>query len=134
MAWKDIEDLEIYQLGMQIGDATYQLVSNWDKFDKNTFGYQLIRSVDSISANISEGYGRFHYKEQRQFCYISRGSLYETKTWLIKALERIPDDSEYIQLIQPVQQPPTIITNSPLIRLLEKWLKISARLPRMVSS
>ncbi len=99
MAWKDIEDLEIYQLGMQIGDATYQLVSNWDKFDKNTFGYQLIRAVDSISANISEGYGRFHYKEQRQFCYISRGSLYETKTWLIKALERIPDDSECIQEI-----------------------------------
>ena len=99
MARKDIDDLVVYQLGMQIGDVTYLLVSNLDKFDKNTLGYQLIRSVDSISANISEGYGRFHYKEQRQFCYIARGSLYETRTWLAKALERIPDKREAIQEI-----------------------------------
>ena len=99
MAWKDIDDLVVYQLGMQIGDVIYILVSNLDKFDKNTMGYQLMRSADSISANISEGYGRFHYKEQRQFCYIARGSLYESRTWLAKALERIPNKRTEIQEI-----------------------------------
>ena len=34
---------------------------------------------------MSEGFGRYFYKEERQFCYYSRGSLYETKTWLTKA-------------------------------------------------
>jgi four helix bundle protein len=99
MAWKDIDDLEIYQLGMRIGAITYQLIDKWDKFDKNTLGYQLIRAVDSIPANIAEGYGRFHFKEQRQYCYIARGSLYETKTWLTKALERNLNDHKEIKSV-----------------------------------
>jgi four helix bundle protein len=96
---KDIDDLAIYQLSMQVGESIYHLVLNWDRLDKNTIGYQLIRAADSISANISEGYGRFHFKEQRQFCYIARGSLYETNTWLIKAVNRIPNDKIIIEEI-----------------------------------
>jgi len=93
MERKDIVNLEIYQLAMKIGELTFNLVQNWDKLNINTIGYQLIRSSDSISANIAEGYGRYHYKEQRQFYYIARGSLYETTTWLRKAFVRIPTDS-----------------------------------------
>ncbi|HFE64580.1 MAG TPA: four helix bundle protein, partial [Caldithrix sp.] len=51
-------------------------------------GKQLIRAVDSVAANLSEGYGRYFYKENKQFCYYSRGSLFETKTWLEKAKNR----------------------------------------------
>jgi four helix bundle protein len=47
-----------------------------------------VKAVDSIAANLSEGFGRFFYKEEKQFCYYSRGSLYETKTWLTKASNR----------------------------------------------
>jgi len=46
----------------------------------------LIKAVDSVAANISEGFGRYHYKEAKHFSYYSRGSLYETKTWLTKVL------------------------------------------------
>ncbi len=94
MGRKDINDLEIYRLGMQVGEMTYQLVYKWDRLDKNTMGNQLIKASDSISANISEGYGRFHFKEQRQYCYIARGSLYETRTWLSKALIRSQNDKK----------------------------------------
>ncbi len=100
MGREDINDLEVYQLGMHLGNITYQLVSRWERFDKNTVGYQLVRAVDSIPANISEGYGRFHFKEQRQFCYIARGSLYETRTWLEKALQRKPENSDSIEEIR----------------------------------
>jgi len=41
-----------------------------------------------VAANLSEGDGRFFYKENKQFCYFSRGSLYETKTWLRKSHNR----------------------------------------------
>ena len=99
MGRKDIGDLEIYIISMQIGDIAYQLVNHWKSFDKNTIGYQLVRAVDSIAANISEGYGRFHFKEQRQYCYIARGSLYESKTWLNKAKCRISTDGESIMEI-----------------------------------
>ena len=99
MGRKDIDNLEIYRISMQIGDMTYQLVYRWESFDKNTIKYQLVRAVDSIAANISEGYGRFHFKEQRQYCYIARGSLYESKTWLNKAKIRISSDRKSVMEI-----------------------------------
>ncbi len=42
--------------------------------------------MDILAANLSEGFGRFFYKENKRFGYYSRGSLYETRTWLKKAL------------------------------------------------
>jgi four helix bundle protein len=83
-----LEELRIYELAMNIGERVWLIVSKWDYLAKDTVGKQLVKSVDSIAANISEGYGRFHYKENKQFCYYRRGSLYETKTWLKKAHDR----------------------------------------------
>ncbi len=90
-----LEELKVYQLAMDVGENVWDIVRKWDYFAKDTVGKQLVKSVDSIAANISEGYGRFHYKENKQFCYYSRGSLYETKTWLNKAHNRrlIADDN-----------------------------------------
>ena len=83
-----LEDLEIYQLSMEIGEEIWQIVVKWDYFAKDTIGKQLIRSTDSIAANISEGFGRYHFKDSKRFYYISRGSLFEAKTWLEKANNR----------------------------------------------
>ena len=60
----------------------------WQYFEKDTIGKQLVRAVDSIAANLSEGFGRYHFKEKKNFSYYSRGSLYETKTWIVKAKNR----------------------------------------------
>ncbi|TDI72116.1 MAG: four helix bundle protein [Bacteroidetes bacterium] len=63
-------------------------------------GGQLVRSVDSIAANITEGFGRFHYGESRHFSYYSRGSLFETKTWIAKAKARkLIDEDEFTNLV-----------------------------------
>ena len=99
MGWHDINDLDVYLLANKIGELTYRQVCQWDTFNKNTIGYQLMRSADSISANISEGFGRNHFRDQKRFYYIARGSLYETKTWLEKASKRVPKDKQEIQLI-----------------------------------
>ena len=66
----------------------WKVVDKWDYFQKDTVGKQLIRAVDSVAANLSEGYGRYHYKEAKNFGYYSRGSLFETQTWLTKAYNR----------------------------------------------
>lgn len=58
-----LEELEIYQLSMEIGEKVWEIVNAWDYFAKDTIGKQLIRSTDSIAANISEGFGRYHYKD-----------------------------------------------------------------------
>lgn len=84
----DLENLRVYQRAMRLGEAIWDEVARWSYFEKDTIGKQLARAADSIAANISEGNGRFHYGENRQFCYYARGSLEETKTWLRKAEHR----------------------------------------------
>ena len=83
-----LEDLEIYQLAESFSDEIWFIVLEWDYFAKDTLGKQLVRSADPIGANIAEGFGRFHFKENKNFCYFSRGSLLETKSWLNKAKTR----------------------------------------------
>lgn len=73
---------------MELGEEVWSLVIAWDHFSKDCLGKQLVRSSDSISANIAEGYGRFHYKENQKFCYYSRGSLEETQGHIEKAVRR----------------------------------------------
>jgi four helix bundle protein len=63
-----------------------------------------VRSADSVAANLSEGFGRFHYKENTHFNYFSRGSLSETKTWISKAHKRnLISDVDYDQLINQIE-------------------------------
>ena len=83
-----LEDLEIYRLAMKLGEKIWQVVDKWDYFQKDTIGKQWVKAADSVAANISEGFGRYFYKETRQFAYYSRGSLYETRTWLVKSHAR----------------------------------------------
>ena len=84
----DLQNLEIYQEAMNIGDTVWQIVDEFPRFAQTTIGYQFTRSADSIAANIAEGYGRYHYKENRTFCYYSRGSLRETECWITKSVKR----------------------------------------------
>ncbi len=83
-----LEELKVYQLAMNVGDKCWNIVSRWNHFERDTIGKQLVRAADSIAANIAEGFGRFHFKENRHFNFIARGSLFETKTWLEKAAKR----------------------------------------------
>ncbi|MCB9307873.1 MAG: four helix bundle protein [Lewinellaceae bacterium] len=71
------------------------------------FGWrgQFADAADSIAANIAEGYGRFHYKDKRNFYYMARGSLSETKTWALKAFQRSLLPSEiYVLLCQKLDE------------------------------
>ena len=83
-----LDNLEIYQEAMRLGTEVWRIVSSWERFEQRTVGEQWVRSADSIAANIAEGYGRYHYKENIRFCYIARGSLTEAQTWLQKSVER----------------------------------------------
>ncbi|PJA98354.1 MAG: four helix bundle protein [Ignavibacteriales bacterium CG_4_9_14_3_um_filter_30_11] len=84
----NIEDIEVYQTAMSIAENIRNVVKTWENFNKFSIGTQTVRASDSIAVNISEGFGRYHYKENKLFCYYARGSLYETKTWLKKANNR----------------------------------------------
>ena len=95
----ELVDLNIYQISMKIGEEVWKIVMNWDSFAKYTLGKQWVNSSDSIAQNISEGYGRFHFKDSKNFYYFSRGSLLETMTILTKAFNRnLVSDEEFSQM------------------------------------
>jgi four helix bundle protein len=101
---KKLEDLEIYQVAMEIGEKVWNVVNTWDYFNKKTLGTQFVEAADSIAFNISEGYGKYFYKENRNFCYYSRGSAKETWTASIKSKARnLISDEDYRFLIQKME-------------------------------
>ena len=83
-----LEDLQVYKIAMEIGDAVWSIVEKWNYYQKDALGKQFIKAADSISFNISEGYGRFHFAENRNFCFYSRGSVLERRTAIEKANKR----------------------------------------------
>lgn len=96
-----LEDLEVYKVAMEIGDLVWQIVMKWEYFEKKTLGAQLVNAADSIAFNISEGYGRFHFKENKNFCYYSRGSAKETLTGVNKSKKRnLISEEEFLLLTQ----------------------------------
>jgi len=99
MSYIPIDDLEVYKVAMEIGEEVWVVVEKWDRFQKEAIGSQFCEASDSISANIAEGHGRFHYKENRNFCFYARGSLLETKTWLKKSRNRnLVDEATFCRI------------------------------------
>ena len=91
-------------MSMEIGEEIWNFVVKWDYFQKDTVGKQLVRAADSDAANLSEGFGRYHYLETKNFGYFSRGSLYETKTWLTKAFNRkLIEEPVFLQLMDKIE-------------------------------
>jgi len=83
-----LEKLEVYNLAEDFSDRIWKIVQCWKIFEKDTVGKQMTKAADSISANIAEGYGRYYYKESKQFYFYGRGSILETKSWLSKCNRR----------------------------------------------
>ena len=84
----NFEKLQIYQLSEKLADSVWNIVIGWDSFARDTVGKQIVRSVDSIGANIAEGSGRGSLQDNRRFVRIARGSLYETIHWLRRSYGR----------------------------------------------
>ena len=85
----ELKDLEVYQLSRKLSSIAWKIFCRMNFEDRKHIGDQFLRSVDSIGANITEGYGRFHYLDKVRFYYNSRGSHFEAFThWLELLIER----------------------------------------------
>lgn len=99
-----LEKLEVYNLAESFSDEIWDIVVQWKIFLRDTIGKQIVRSADSISSNIAEGYGRYYYKESKQFYFYSRGSIQETKSWLSKCKRRkVIEESKCVDLLQKAE-------------------------------
>ena len=90
----------VYELSMVFSQKIWIIVGDWPVLPKDTVGKQIIRSSDSISANLMEGYGRYSFKERNVFYIFSRGSLFETRCWIQKSHDRkLIDEPVFLDLV-----------------------------------
>lgn len=77
MSYKSFEELETYKMAREFRKKIYGLAKKLPKHEEYNLAGQMRRASTSLTNNIAEGHGRYHYQENIQFCRQSRGSLAE---------------------------------------------------------
>lgn len=118
MPIQKVRDLEIYCLSFNLAMQIFRITLKFPKEEKYSLTDQIRRSSRSISANISEGFGKRHYvAEFKKYLINGMGSLEETKSWLefSEACEYIDTDL-FKSLYRQYEQ-----LGAKLYRLHESW-------------
>ena len=84
---KDFMDLQTWRLARELRKNIYDLTSRFPADERHILTAQIRRAALSVTANIAEGFGRFSYQENLQFCRQARGSAYEMRDHLSAALD-----------------------------------------------
>jgi four helix bundle protein len=118
-----LNDIGAYKISFYLSNYIWNIVIKWDYFARDTVGNQFVRSTDSISANIAEGFGRYGKKDKIKFYYYSFGSLKETFDWNEKARVRnLLKTEEYNYIFKNLSLLPKELNG--LIRFTKEKLKI----------
>jgi four helix bundle protein len=84
---KSFEDLNVWKACRELRRNLFDLTSAFPNEERFRLADQIRRAAISVTSNIAEGYGRYHYQENIQFCRQSRGSLYEVLDHLTTAVD-----------------------------------------------
>ncbi|HEX4002613.1 MAG TPA: four helix bundle protein [Candidatus Acidoferrales bacterium] len=84
---KDFTDLDAWKLARQLRQTVFAITRAFPNEERYVLTNQLWRAAMSITANIAEGFGRFSYRENIQFCRQARGSVFEVRDHLTSALD-----------------------------------------------
>lgn len=84
---KTFQDLEVWKLGRALRRKLYELANTLPAEERYNLAGQIRAAAISLTANIAEGFGRYHYKENAQFCRIARGSACEAQDHLLTCLD-----------------------------------------------
>lgn len=108
-----VKDLKVYKLAKELSRIAWDVYEklNWE--EKKIFGIQFVESVDSIGANIVEGYNRFHYLDKIKFYYNSRASLSEANDhWIDLIYERKKTSKEIYEKFEALSKQLSIKLNN----------------------
>jgi four helix bundle protein len=118
-----LNDIEAYRIAFKLSNYVWDVVVKWDYFAKDTVGKQFVKAIDSISANIAEGFGRYSKKDKIKFYRYSFGSLYESLDWNEKSrVRKLLNQDDYSFIFSELIKLPKIINS--LIQYSDKKLQI----------
>ena len=99
-----------YKEAIVLEEEIWDIVALWSHFARDTVGKQFVRSMDSVGANIAEGFGREHLKDKIKFYYYARASALESLHWISVAHKRKLVTDEQLQFLKPkIAHLPTLI-------------------------
>lgn len=102
-----LNDIGAYRIAFHLSNYVWDAVVKWDYFAKDTIGKQFVRSVDSVSANIAEGFGRYTKKDKINFYRYSYGSIKESFDWNEKAkMRKLLSQEEYQYIVRELHKLP----------------------------
>lgn len=109
-SYLSIDKIEAYKKALTFSNLLWDEVIKFDYFEKNSVSLQLVRAADSVSANIAEGFGRYHKKDKIKFYQYAKGSALECYDWLLKCKHRkLLNESQLLDHIETVQNLPKLI-------------------------
>ena len=119
-----LNDIEAYKIAFKLSNYVWKVVYlQWDIFAKKTIGTQMVNAVDSISANIAEGFGRYFKKDKVNFYRYGKGSLKESFDWNEKARVReLITNEEYDYIFSELNKLPKALNS--LIKFTNEKLEI----------
>ena len=107
-----LNDIEAYRISFALSNYVWEIVNRWEYFHKKTIGSQFTDAVDSISAIIAEGFGRYTKRDKIRFNRISFGSMYESLDWNEKAkIRKLISKNEYDHIYSELQKLPKSINS-----------------------
>lgn len=107
MNYLKLNDLSAYKIAFPLSNYVWDIIKDWEYLEKQTVGIQFLRSIDSISANIAEGFGRHFKKDKVKFYYYAFGSLTESTDWLEKSKVRgLVSESQYNHIKEELDKLP----------------------------
>ena len=111
-SFKFFEELGCWKEGRKlrnfVKDTIIPEILNEEKFALKS---QIRRSSRSVGNNIAEGYGRYHFQENIQFCIMARGSLTETLDHGIIALDEKYISEEILNELREIHNKTLLILN-----------------------
>lgn len=109
-SYLSIDKIEAYKKALTFSNLLWDEVIKFDYFEKNSVSLQLVRAADSVSANIAEGFGRYHKKDKIKFYQYGKGSALECYDWLLKCKHRkLLNESQLLDHKETVQNLPKLI-------------------------
>jgi four helix bundle protein len=83
-----MEELDVFILFEEVADWAWEQVEGWKPRHQDTLGKQLVRSADSVGANLVEGDGRYTDPDALHFFVVARASAREARLWIRRAAKR----------------------------------------------
>ena len=107
-----LSDIESYRIAFHLSNYVWDVVIRWEIFERKSIGEQFVRAIDSISANIAEGFGRYNKKDKIKFYRYSQGSMLESLDWNQKAKVRnLLSEKDYDFIFNELQKLPKAINS-----------------------